>query len=106
MLDEDAYFGGDPAALRPNGQDWHGSLKGGQQTYDSALPELCGEEPCRPLCNPEMFQNSHPHLFDIAGSEDSRGDNSLCVLSGPDTPWLCGPTLDKDNRWKAAEIFR
>ena len=106
MLDEDAYFGRDPAACRPNGQDWHCSLKGGQQTYDSTFPEFCGEEPCWRLGNPEMLKNSHHHLLDIAGSEDSCGDNSLCVLAGPDAPWLCGPTLDKNNRWKAAEIFR
>ena len=30
VLDEDAHFRGDPAACRPNGHNWHGSLKGGQ----------------------------------------------------------------------------
>src|SRR5579862_1138433 len=45
-----------------------------------------------------MFNDTHPHLFDIAAPKDSCGDNSLCVLPGPDTPRLGGPTLDKNNR--------
>jgi len=53
-----------------------------------------------------MFKDTHPHLFDIAGPKDTCGDNALCVLSGPDTPRLGGPTLDKNNRWKTAEILR
>src|SRR6476659_3763032 len=52
-----------------------------------------------------MFKDSHSHLFDIAGSKDSCGNNSPCALSGPDDPRLYGPTRDKNNRSKAEEIF-
>jgi len=43
VLDENANFGGQFAAGRPYGKDWHGSLKGSQKTDDSAFPEFCGE---------------------------------------------------------------
>jgi hypothetical protein len=105
VLDEDAHFRGDPAAGRTNGHDWNGSLQGSQQTQNSAFPQLGGEQPCWRLCNPEMFEDAHPHLFDIAGPKNSRGDDALGAFSGPDTPRLGGPTLDKNNCWKAAEIF-
>jgi hypothetical protein len=42
-------FGGQPAAGRPYGKDWHCSLKGSQKTDDGAFSELCGEEPCRSM---------------------------------------------------------
>ena len=79
MLDEDAHLRGHPAACRPNGHDRHGSLKRSQQTKNSALPQFRGEQPCRRLCNPEMFKDTHPHLFDIAGPKDSRWGNALCT---------------------------
>ncbi len=53
-----------------------------------------------------MFKDTHPHLFNIAGSKDSSGDNTLRVLSGAKAPRLCGATLDKDNRSKAMEFSR
>jgi hypothetical protein len=53
-----------------------------------------------------MFMDTHPHLFNIAGSKDSRGDNTLCVLSGAKAPRLYGATLDKDDRSKADEVVR
>src|SRR5580704_17599945 len=106
VLDEDAHFRGHPAACRPNGHDRHGSLKRRQQTKNSAFPQFRGEQPCRPLCNPKMFKDTHPHLFDIAGPKDSRWDHALCALSRPDTPWLREATLDKNDCWKAAQIFR
>src|SRR5271163_1654613 len=37
VLDEDAYFGGDPAACRPNGQNRYCSLKGCQQRNNSTF---------------------------------------------------------------------
>jgi len=43
VLDENANFGGQSAAGRPYGKDWHGSLKGSQKTDDSAFSELCSE---------------------------------------------------------------
>jgi len=79
VLDEDAHFRGHPAACRPNGHDRHGSLKRRQQTKNGAFPQFRGEQPCRPLCNPKMFKDTHPHLFDIAGPKDSRWDNALCT---------------------------
>jgi hypothetical protein len=95
VLDENANFGGQPAAGRPYGEDWHGSLKGSQKTDDGTFSEFCGEEPCWRLGNPQMFNDTHPHLLNIAGSKDSRGDNTLRVLSGAKAPRLYGTTLDK-----------
>ena len=106
MFDEDAYFGGEPAAGRSNRKDRHNSFERSEKTDDGAFPKFCREEPCRRLGDPKMFKDTHPHLLNIAGPEDSCGDSALCVLSGPNTPRLGGPTLDKNNRWKAAEILR
>ena len=106
VLDENANFGGQPAAGRPHGKDWHCSLKGSQKTDDSAFSEFCGEEPCWRLGNPQMFKDTHPHLFNIAGSKDSYGDNTLCVLSGTKAPRLYGASLDKNHSSKAVEIVR
>src|ERR1700730_3460452 len=81
MLDEDAYFRGQPAASRSNRKDWHRSFKGSQKAYHSTFSEFCGEEPCWRLGNPQMFKDAHPHLLNIAGSKDSCGDNTLSVLA-------------------------
>jgi hypothetical protein len=81
VLDEDAYFGGQAAASRSNRKYWHSSFEGSQKTYNSAFSEFCGEEPCWRLGNPQMFKDTHPHLFNIAGSKDSTGDNTLRVFS-------------------------
>ena len=81
MLDEDAYFGGQPAASRSNCKDRHSSFEGSEKTYNGTFSQLCCEEPCRRLGNPKMFKDTHPHLFNIAGSKDSCGDNALHVLS-------------------------
>ena len=53
-----------------------------------------------------MFQDPHPHLFDIAGSKDSLGDDKLRVLSRAKAPRLYGSPLDKNDTLKAAEIIR
>jgi len=52
VLDEDANFGGHPAAGRPHGKDWHCSFKGRQKTENSTFSEFCGEEPGWRLGNP------------------------------------------------------
>jgi hypothetical protein len=106
VLDENANFGGQPAAGRPYGKDWHGSFKGSQKTDDGTFSELCGEEPCRRLGNPQMFQNTHAHLFNIAGSKYSCGDNALRIWSRAKDPRLYGAALDKNDRSKAVEIVR
>src|ERR1700675_4393401 len=79
VLDEDAYFGGQPATGRPNRKDRHRSFKGSQKAYNSTFSEFCGEEPCWRLGNPQMFKDTHPHLFNIAGSKDACGDNARTV---------------------------
>jgi len=106
VLDENANFGGQSAAGRPHGKDWHSSLKGCQKTDYGTFPEFCGEEPCWRLGNPEMFKDTHPHLFNIAGSKDSCGDNTLRALSRAKAPRLYGAPLDKSDRSKAVEILR
>src|SRR5467141_4363591 len=106
VLDENTNFGGQPAAGRPYGKDWHCSLKGSQKTDDSAFSEFCGEEPCWRLGNPQMFKDTHPHLFNIAGSNDSCGDNTLCVLARAKAPRLYRTPLDENDTSKAVEIVR
>ena len=96
MLDENANFGGQPAAGRSYGEDWHCSLKGSQKADDSAFSKFCGEEPCWRLGNPQMFKDTHPHLFNIAGAKGSSGDNALPVLSRAKAPRLYGASLDKN----------
>jgi hypothetical protein len=68
VLHENANFGGRPAAGRPYCKNWQCSLKGSQKTDDGPFSEFCGEEPGWRLGNPQMFKNTHPHLFNIAGS--------------------------------------
>src|SRR5882672_502553 len=106
VLDEDADFGGQPAAGRPYREDWHGSLKGSQETHDGAFSQFCIEEPCWRLGNPQMFKDAHPHLFNIAGSKDSCGDDTLRVSPSAEAPRLYSAPLDKDDGSKAAEIVR
>ena len=106
VLNENAHFGGHPAACRPYGKDWHCSLKGSQKPDDGTFPEFCGEEPCRRLGNSQVFQDTHPHLFNIARTKDPCGDNTLHVLSRAKAPRLYGTSLDKNDRPKAVEIVR
>ena len=106
MFDEDAYFGGQPAAGRPNRKDRHNSFERSQKTDDSTFPEFRCEEPCRRLGDPQMLKDTHPHLFNIAGSKDSRGDDTPRVLSGAKAPRLYGAPLNKNDRSKAFEIVR
>jgi len=105
VLDENANFGRQPPAGRPYGKDWHCSLKGSQKTDDGTFSEFCGEKPCWRLGNPQMFKDAHPQLFNIAGSKDSCGDNTLRVLSRAKAPRLCRAPLDKNDRSKAVEII-
>ena len=106
MFDEDAYFGGQPAAGRSNRKDWHNSFERRQKTDDGTFSEFCREEPCWRLSNPQMFEDTHPHLFNIAGSKDSRGNDTPRVLSGAKAPRLYGAPLNKNDRSKALEIIR
>jgi hypothetical protein len=48
----------------------------------------------------------YPHLFNVAGSKGSCGDNTLRGLPGAKTPRLYGTPLDKDDRTKAVGIVR
>jgi hypothetical protein len=106
MFDEDPYFGRQPAVCRSNRKDWHSPFVRSQKTYNSTFPEFCGEEPCRRLGNPQMLKDTHPHLFNIAGTKDSCGDNALRVSSRTKAPRLYGASLDKNDRSKALEIVR
>jgi hypothetical protein len=53
-----------------------------------------------------MLENTHPHLFNVAGSKDTCGDNTLRVSSRAKAPRLYGAALDKNDRSKALEFFR
>ena len=94
------------ATSRSNRKDRHDSFKGSEKTDDSTLSEFCREEPRRRLGNPQMFEDTHPHLFNIAGTKDSCGNNALPVLSSAKAPRLYGPPFDEDNRSKAFQIVR
>jgi hypothetical protein len=106
VLDENANFGRQPAAGRPNGNDWHCSFKGGQKTDDGTFSEFCGKEPCWRLGNPKKFKDTHSHLFNIAGPKDSCGNNTPRVLSRAQAPRLYRAPLDKNYSSKAAEFVR
>src|ERR1700682_1577450 len=106
LLDENASFGGQPAAGRPYGKDWHCSFKWSQKTDDGAFSELRGEEPCRRLGNPQMFKDTHPHLFNIAGSKHSCGNDTLRIPCGAEAPRLDRTALDENDGSKAVEIVR
>jgi hypothetical protein len=82
MLDENANFGGRLAAGRPHCKDWDRSLEGSQKTDDGTFSEFRREEPCRRLRNTQMFKDTHPQLFNIAGSKDPCRDNTLHVAQG------------------------
>ena len=94
MLDENANFSGHSAASRPHGKDWHSSLQRSKKTYNRTFSELCSEEPCRCLGNSYVFKNTHPHLFDVAGSKDACGDNMLRVSARAKGLRLYGTSLD------------
>src|SRR6202035_2378760 len=106
MFDKNAYFSGHAAAGRPHGKDWHCSFKRSEKTYNCTFSEFCGEEPCWRLGNPQVFKDTHPHLFNIAGSKGSCGDNTLCVLARAKGPRLYRTPLDKNDTSKAVEIVR
>ena len=106
MFDEDANFGGHSAARGPHGEDWHCPFKRSEQTYDCTFSEFCSEEPCWCLCNSQMLKDTRPHLFHIAGSKHTRGDNTLHLLSGPKAPGLDGISLNTNDRSKALKILR
>ena len=103
VLDEDAYFGGQPAAGRSERKYRHSSFEGSQKTYNSTFSEFCSEEPCRRLGNPQMFKDTHPHLFNIAGAKDSGRDNSLA--SGP-APNVHGCTEPRSTSTTARKRLR
>jgi hypothetical protein len=98
VLDEDASFRGHPSAGGSHGKDWYGSLKRSEKTYYSTLSEFSGEKPCWSLGDPQMLENTHPHLFNIASSKDSFGDNTLRVWSDSKAPRLGGPPFNKIKR--------
>ena len=106
MFDEDADFSGHTAAGRPHCKDRRRSFKGGQKTKNGTFSEFRGKEPCWRGRNPQMCKDSHSHLFNIAGSKDSCGDDTLRVLSRSKAPRLYGSPLHKNDGSKAVEILR
>jgi len=46
VLNEDANFGGHPAARRPHSKDGYCSFKRSEKTYNCTFSEFCSEEPC------------------------------------------------------------
>ena len=79
-LNENANFGGQSAAGRSYGKDWHCSLKGSQKTDDSAFSKFCGEEPCWRLGNPQMFKGTHPHLSKVNGKSYELTSVAQCLF--------------------------
>jgi hypothetical protein len=63
----------DTATGRSNGKDRYNSFERSQKTDDSTFSEFCREEPCCRLSNPQMFENTNPHLLNIAGTKGSCG---------------------------------
>src|SRR5271156_888086 len=106
MLDEDAHFGRDTAAGGPDGQDWGWALQGREKKNESTISELCSEEPRGCLGDPKMLQDTHPHLFDIAGSKDAGWHNAFGVLSRAEAPGLHRAAFGEDDPSMISEIFR
>src|ERR1700684_3836198 len=53
-----------------------------------------------------MFEDTHPHLFNIAGTKDSGRDNTLGVLSRAKRPRLYRAPLSKHHSSQAVEVVR
>jgi hypothetical protein len=106
VLDEDAHLGGHAATGRAKGEDGDRSFEWSQKTENGAFSEFGGEEPSGRLGDAEMFKNTHSHLFHVAGSKDSCGDNALRVSAGAKTPGLDGASFNENDRSKALKIFR
>jgi len=104
VLDENANFGGQSAAGRPYGKDWHCSLKGSQKTDDGTSLSL-RRRAMRGLAIPNV-QGRHAHLFRYHWFERLPWDNTLGVPPGAKAPRLYGATLDKNDRSKVVEIVR
>src|SRR5882762_9292893 len=106
VLDEDAHFGGYPSAGGPYGKDWYGSFKRSEKTYHSTFSEFSGEKPCWGLGDPQMLENTHPHLFNIAGSKHSFWDDSLRARSDSKAPRPGRSPFNKNDRSKVIKIVR
>jgi hypothetical protein len=44
-----------------------------------------------------MLNDTHPHLFDVAGAKDSRGTDAPLGLTRNETPGLNGTLLYKND---------
>jgi hypothetical protein len=51
VLDEDAYFGGQPATSRSNRKDRYNSFERSQKADDSTFSEFCREELLGTICS-------------------------------------------------------
>jgi hypothetical protein len=101
VFNEDSNLGRHPATGRPHGKDWECSFKRCEKTHNSAFSEFRGKEPCWRLGDPQMFKDTHPHLFEIAGPKDAAGNDTLRVWIDSKAPRPHGTSLDKDDRLKA-----
>jgi hypothetical protein len=63
VFDEDANLRRHPAAGGSHGKDRHSSFKGTQKTQNRTLSEFCGEQPCRRLSNPQIFEHAAASVF-------------------------------------------
>ena len=106
VLDENANFGRQPAAGRPNGNDWHCSLKGGQKTM--TVPSLssaakshaaawaiprCSRTPIR-ICSISLVRKI------------PVGITRLAFCPAPKLHGCTEPPRDKNYSSKAAEFVR
>src|ERR1700693_1343967 len=106
VLDEDAYFGRLPAAGGRTGRIGTVRSKGVRRRITVPSLSSAAKSHAGDLGNPQMFQDTHPHLFNIAGPKHSCADKALRVLSRAKAPRLYGARLDKNGRSKAVEIVR
>ena len=101
VLDEDPNFSRHPTARRPHCKNWHRAFKRSQKTADSAFssaPQLRRSH-AGAWANPQMFQDTHPHLFHIAGIERLRW-GQCASASGP-VPKLHGCTERRSTKTTA-----
>jgi len=107
VLDEDSYVWWTASGSQVEPQEWAQFVRRSQKNVSQYLPELCGAKSHAGACAiPNMFKDSHPQLFNIAGSKEPCRDNTLRAFSRAKAPRLCGAPLDKNDCLKAVEIIR
>ena len=105
MLDEEAHLGGQTP---PGGAGRQRSVPFARRVSVNGEPcisEFAGKQPGRPLSDFQVFEDTPPHLLNIAVPERSSGKDALFAGSRSEGPGPYGSTLDQDDGFEAIEIL-